>query len=53
MVSISMRRSIQLRLDISLGCAAIGTSASMKSGCFTPQIQVCMPPIEFPITRRR
>jgi hypothetical protein len=30
--SISMRRSIQLRLDISVGWDAIGTSASMKSG---------------------
>ena len=31
----------------------IGTSASMKPGWATPQIHVCMPPIELPITRRR
>ena len=48
-----IRRIIQLRLDISVGCDAIGTSASMKSGYASPQIQVCMPPIELPITRRR
>ena len=27
-----IRRIIQLRLDIAVGCEAIGTSASMKSG---------------------
>jgi hypothetical protein len=27
---------IQLRLDISLGCDAIGTSTSMNSGYFKP-----------------
>ena len=32
MASIIMRRIIQLRPDISVGCEAIGTSASMKSG---------------------
>ena len=32
MVSMISRRIIQLRLDISVGCDAIGTSASMKSG---------------------
>ena len=42
------RRIIQLRLDISVGCAAIGASTSMKPGWVTPQIQVCMPPIELP-----
>ena len=46
------RRIIQLRLDISVGCDAIGTSASMNSGWATPQIHVCMPPIELPSTRR-
>src|SRR5436305_1633789 len=46
------RRIIQLRLDISVGCEAIGTSASMNSGWVMPQIQVCMPPIELPSTRR-
>jgi hypothetical protein len=51
--SIISRRIIQLRLDISVGCDAIGTSASMKPGCVTPQIQVCMPPIELPMTSRR
>ena len=53
MESMIRRRIIQLRLDISVGCEAIGTSASMKSGWATPQIQACMPPIELPITRRR
>ena len=47
------RRVIQLRPDISVGIDAIGTAASMKSGYFWAQIQVCMPPIEFPSTRRR
>ena len=47
------RLIIQLRLDISVGCEAIGTSASMKSGWVTPQIQACMPPIELPSTRRK
>ena len=46
------RRIIQLRLAIAVGCEAIGASASMKSGYFTPHTQVCMPPIELPITRR-
>jgi len=32
---------------------AIGTATSMKSGYFWAQIQVCMPPIEFPSTSRR
>ena len=31
----------------------IGTNASMKSGYFSAQIQVCMPPIELPSTSRR
>src|SRR2546430_2774461 len=53
MVSMMSRRIIQLRLDISVGCEAIGTSASMKPACCTPQIQVCMPPMELPSTRRR
>jgi len=32
MVSIIIRRNIQLRAAISVGCEAIGTSASMKEG---------------------
>ena len=47
------RRIIQLRPDISVGSEAIGTAMSMKSGYFCAQIQVCMPPIELPITSRR
>ena len=39
MVSSIIRRSIQLRAAISVGCDAIGTSASMMCGYFTPQIQ--------------
>ena len=38
---------------IGVGCEAIGASASIKSGYLTPQIQLCMPPMEFPITSRR
>ena len=53
MVSSIIRRSIQLRAAISVGCDAIGTSASIICGYFTPQSQVCMPPIELPITSRR
>ena len=53
MVSSIIRRSIQLRAAISVGCEAIGTSASMNCGYLPPQIQVCMPPIELPITSRR
>ncbi len=53
MVSSIIRRSIQLRAAISVGCDAIGTSASMNCGYFTPQIQACMPPIELPITSRK
>ncbi len=53
MVSIIIRRSIQLRAAIAVGCDAIGTSASIMPGYLTPQIQVCMPPIELPITSRR
>ena len=32
---------------------AIGTAMSMKPGYISAHIQVCMPPIELPITRRR
>ena len=53
MVSSIIRRSIQLRAAISVGCEAIGTSASISADIFTPQSQVCMPPIELPITSRR
>ena len=52
MVSSIIRRSIQLRDAIAVGCEAIGASTSMKSGYLTPQIQLCMPPMEFPITSR-
>ena len=51
--SITIRRIIQLRPDIGPGSDAIGTSASMKSGCVVPQTQVSIPPIELPMTRRR
>jgi hypothetical protein len=53
MVSSIIRRSIQLRLAIAVGCDAIGTSASMYPGYFSPQSQVSMPPIELPMMRRR
>ena len=48
----SSRRIIQLRPDIGVGSEAIGTAMSIASGYFWAQIQVCMPPIELPITRR-
>ena len=35
-VSISIRRSIQLRPAIGVGCEAMGTRASMKPGWVTP-----------------
>ena len=50
--SMIRRRVIQLRLAISVGVAAIGAAASMKPGYFCAQIQVSIPPIELPITRR-
>jgi hypothetical protein len=51
--SVIRRRSIQLRLAISVGSEAIGTAMSMNPGYFCAQIQVSMPPIELPITSRR
>src|SRR5262249_58876478 len=38
--------------DISVGCDAIGTAMSMKSGYFWAHSQACMPPIEYPRTSR-
>src|SRR5262245_60893201 len=52
-VSSIMRRNIQLRLAMGVGCDAIGTSTSIRPGYFSPQSQVCMPPMELPSTRRR
>ena len=53
MVSTISRRIIQLRAAIGVGCAAIGTAASMKSGNMPAHSHDCMPPIELPITSRR
>ena len=47
-----MRRQARLRPEIWIGKLASGMSASMKSGCASPQSQVCIPPIEVPITSR-
>ena len=43
----------RLRPEICVGRLARGISASMSSGCRSPQSQTCMPPIEVPMTRRR
>ena len=53
MESMIILRSMRLRPPISTGAEASGISASMKSGYIVPHIQVCMAPIEVPITSRR
>ena len=53
MESMIILRSMRLRPPISTGAEARGISASMKSGYMVPHIQVCMAPIEVPITSRR
>ncbi len=53
MESIIILRSIRLRPPISTGAEASGINASMKSGYIVPHIQVCMAPIEVPMTTRR
>ncbi len=53
MASMITRRQTRLRPEIGPGRLASGISASMKSGYCSPHIQVCMPPIDVPITRRR
>ena len=45
-----IRRHRRLRPSTFVGRAEIGMRASIMSGCRTPHIQVCMPPIEMPIT---
>src|SRR5947208_422742 len=52
MASIITRRHARLRPEIWIGKLASGISPSMKSGCSSPQSQVCIPPIEVPITSR-
>ncbi len=47
------RRQMRLRPEICVGKLASGSKASMKSGYFSPHSQVCMPPIDVPITSRR
>jgi hypothetical protein len=51
--SMTIRRIIRLRPEIWTGRLAKGISASMKPGYFSPHTQVCIPPIEVPITSRR
>ena len=46
-------RIMRLRPAISTGALASGISASMKSGYVSPHIQVCIPPIDVPMTSRR
>ena len=53
MASTIIRRIIRLRPAICTGALASGISASMKSGCVYPHTQLCIPPIEVPITSRR
>ena len=53
MESITIRRIIRLRPAICAGSEASGISASMKSGYISPQSQVCIPPIDVPMTSRR
>src|SRR5437588_270600 len=50
--SMITRRHARLRPEIRVGRLASGIRASMNSGCSSPQSQVCMPPIEVPMTRR-
>ena len=52
MASMTMRRHARLRPEIWVGKLASGMSASMKSGCSSPHSQVCIPPIDVPITNR-
>ena len=47
------RRQTRLRPEICVGTLASGISASMKSGYVSPHSQVCMPPIDVPMTSRR
>ena len=49
----TIRRIIQLRPAIGAGSEAIGAIASMYSGYLMPHIQLCIPPIDVPITSRR
>src|SRR5439155_23916697 len=49
---LTMRRHARLRPEIWVGKLASGMSASMKSGCISPHNQVCIPPIDVPITIR-
>src|SRR5215472_1283527 len=51
MSSSIVRRSIQLRLAMAVGCDAIGTKAPMYPGYCSPHSHVCIPPIELPMTR--
>ena len=53
MASMIIRRQARFRPEICVGRLASGISASMKSGCISPQSQVCIPPIEVPMTSRR
>ena len=48
----TMRRQTRLRPEICVGRLASGMSASMNCGCSSPQSQVCMPPMEVPMTSR-
>src|SRR5437588_12173501 len=46
MASMVIRRQARFRPEIWVGKLANGISASMKSGCISPQSQVCIPPID-------
>ena len=51
--SLTNLRHIRFRPAICVGKLANGIRASMNSGWSCPHSQVCMPPIDVPITRRR
>ena len=53
MACMIIARNMRLRPAISTGALASGISASIKPGYMYPQIQVCIPPIDVPVTRRR
>ena len=53
MASMITRRQTRFLPEIWVGNEASGSRASMNSGCISPQSQVCIPPIEVPITSRR
>ncbi len=53
MSSMIMRRHIRFRPAICAGKQPRGTTPSMKGGYRSAQSQLCMQPIDVPITSRR